>query len=126
MDKGIEAEFVCSCIRREYRERLLFELQSQKHRPKALSRFAHDCQSILQSGYRVFGTGELESLITASAQTQGYLISDGQGDGMTLPVAKAMDTLHQAYLATILITPHFTVIKPEAEGGKQVFYLFEK
>ena len=47
MDKSIEQFFVKTYIDKDYQERLLFELNSMKKRSKALSRFSHDAETVL-------------------------------------------------------------------------------
>ena len=52
MDFSIENKFVKEYIKKEYQERLLFELQSKKHREKAIARFAHSSETILKDCFR--------------------------------------------------------------------------
>lgn len=125
MDLGTESCFVRECIKKEYRERLEFELQSKKHRQKAMSRFAHDCVKILQVGYQTVTANELARLLGAVSEKEScYLITDGVGDGTTMPMQKARELLQNAYMPVILISPGLVVIKPEAEGGSAAYYVF--
>ena len=122
MDVNVESGFVRDCIKKEYRERLQFELQSKKHRQKALSRFAHDCQSILQNTYQTRKASELTELwATVPENTPCYLISDGAGDGTTLPLSQAKVLLQNACMPLLLISSRYTVIKPDTEGGRSTY-----
>ncbi len=127
MDVNVESCFVRECIKKEYRERVQFELQSKKHRQKAMSRFAHDCVKILQVGYETVTASELVRILdTASDKEPCYLIMDGEGDGKTMPLSQAKVLLQNAYMPVILISSRCIVIKPEAEGGQPTFYVFTK
>lgn len=127
MDVNVESGFVRECIKKEYRERVQFELQSKKHRQKAMSRFAHDCGKILQNGYKMCKASELAEFFDAVPdKALCYLISDGEGDGTTMPLKQAKELMQNTYMPLILISSHFTVIKPEAEGGQPTFYVFMK
>lgn len=125
MDVNVESRFVRECIKKEYRERLQFELQSKKHRQKAMSRFAHDCEGILQDGYQTATASELARILDAVSEKEPcYLITDGAGDGTSMPMQKARELLQNAYMPVILISPVMSVIKPEAEGGRAAYYVF--
>ena len=127
MDVMAESCFVRACIKKEYRERIQFELQSKKHRQKAMSRFAHDCVGILQGGYQTVTASELARVLDAVSEKEPcYLITDGAGDGTDMPMQKARELLQNAYMPVILISPGFFVIKPEAEDGRAEYYVFAK
>lgn len=127
MDVMAESCFVRECIKKEYRERIQIELQSKKHRQKAIARFAHDCVEILQGGYETVTASDLARIFDALSEKElCYLITDGAGDATTMPMQKARELLQNAYLPVILISSRFAVIKPEVEGGRTAYYVFTK
>ena len=52
MDFDIEIGFVKKYIKKEYQDRLIFELKSKKHREKAVSRFSHFSENILKNSFK--------------------------------------------------------------------------
>lgn len=127
MDAMAESCFVRECIKKEHRERIQFELQSKKHRQKAMSRFAHECVNILQDGYKTVTASELTLLLNAVSENEPcYLITNGAGDGTTMPMQKARELLQNAYMPVILLSSRLSVIKPEVEGGCAAYYIFTK
>ena len=127
MDYGIETSFVSRCVKKEYRERLLFELQSPKKREKALSRFAHACEGLLQSGYQIIKTSDLQHELLQLAQENAicYIIGGDLYDGQSQPLAKASEMIKDTYMPVILIVDSFIAIKPEIEAGESRVYLYK-
>ena len=125
MDVLIETAFVQRCIKKEYQERLLFTLQSPKRRQKAFSRFAHDCETILQKGYRKLSASAfMDELTSYSQKEQCYLIGDHLQDTQTMPLAEAVELCQSSYMPIILVSPSFVLIKPEVEGKSPDLYFY--
>ena len=90
-----------------------------------MSRFAYDCEGILQDGYQTATASELARLLASVSEKEPcYLITDGAGDGTTMPMQKARELLQNAYMPVILISPGLSVVKPEVEGGRAAYYVF--
>ena len=125
MDSCTEIGFVRKCIKKEYHERLLFELQSKKHRAKALSRLAHISEDVLRDGYLNLSALEFQKQFAPkmSSTEKCYLISDSDHDGETMLLAEAILFCQTSYMLVVLIAGDFVVIKPEIEK-KSTFYVF--
>lgn len=122
---NIESEFVKKHIKKEYQERLIFELQSKKHREKALSRFSHNSQLILKNHFEkttaIPTTRNLPFEIDFSEKC--YIISSDENDGIFIPLIDAIKFCEQSYMAVILITSKVVIIKEEYENGKPFFFV---
>ena len=127
MDLRIETNFVNKCIKKAYRDRLLFELHSAKKRPKAISRFAHQCEDILQNSYTRISMVNLQSEIShkITATDQCYIISDHVHDGETITLSNGIKYCKESYTPFILIASRFIIIKPETEIGESEIYIFK-
>ena len=92
MDFNIEAGFVRKCIKKEYQERLLFELHSVKHREKAISRFSHSAESMLKKGFINCSISDLQSQFHKTMQSENcYIISGDSYDGNTFSFTEAIE-----------------------------------
>lgn len=117
MDCNIESGFVKKYIKKEYQERLLFELQSKKHREKAISRFSHFSETILKKCFNSCDILELKKhLYKVYAPTEKcYIISNDENDGKTLFLTDAIECCTTSYMAMILISEKFVIVKEEYE-----------
>ena len=122
MDKSVEHFFVKTYIDKDYQERLLFELNSMKKRSKALSRFSHDVETVLN---KVLDKRIITDLSELHENDKAvYVISWDENDGMYIPFEDAMRYCENTYTSVILIGNSFLLIKEEAETGKpKIFYL---
>ena len=126
MDINIENSFVKKCIKKEYQDRISFELQSKKHRVKALSRFAHSVENILKNGFIKMSTSEIYSYFGEKAENEMcYIISYSKFDGEKLLLKDAINFLNASYMAVILISSTFAIIKEEFEKGNSSIYIFK-
>ena len=122
MNKSVEQFFVKTYIDKDYQERLLFELNSIKKRSKALSRFSHDAETVLN---KVLDKRIITDLSELHENDKAvYVISGDENDGMYIPFEDAMRYCENTYTSVILIGNSFSLIKEEAETGKpRIFYL---
>ena len=122
MNKSVEQFFVKTYIDEDYQERLLFELNSMKKRSKALSRFSHDAEKVLN---KVLDKRIITDLSELHENDKAvYVISWDENDGMYIPFEDAMRYCENTYTSVILIGNSFSLIKEEAETGKpKIFYL---
>lgn len=127
MNFDIESTFVKKHIRKEYQERLLFELQSPKKREKALSRFAHSCQLILKDHFiRVQTLPKFNDLpFKIDYSCSCYIVSGGENDGSTLTLLDAINFCNTSYMTVILITPELIIVKEECEGKGASWFIAE-
>ena len=125
MDFNTESEFIHKHIKKEYQERLLFELQSSKRREKALSRFAHSSQTILKEYFvkskSVPSFNNLPFKIDFSEKC--YIISGGENDGITLPLNQAIEFCQKSYMVAILITSKIIIVKEECENKETSWFI---
>ena len=122
MDITIEQEFIKRYIDKGYQERLLLELGSAKRRTKALSRFSHNVEEILNKSIvkkEITNFGDIKE----TDQTI-YVISWDENDGTQTSFADAIKYCEAAYTSVVLIGEDFALIKEETEGGTpKIFYL---
>ena len=122
MDIAIEQEFIKRYIDKGYQERLLLELGSAKRRTKALSRFSHNVEEILNKNITKKTITNFSD-IKETDQTI-YVISWGKNDGTQTSFADAIKYCETAYTSVVLIGKTFALIKEETEGGTpKIFYL---
>ena len=120
MDKNIEELFVKKFIVKDKRERILYELSSEKKRKDRTYRIYGD----LDKRYLVY-TGQLsekdfpdEVKKSVGRKTDCYVIADGVDDGTTLPFGKAFDNLVQSAGAYfIFCAPNVVIAKDEVDYG---------
>lgn len=124
MDFDIETFFVKKSIKREYQERILFELKSKKHREKAISRFAHSANSFLKND---FLNCDFSCFINQFVQNKNlatcYIISNGLYDGESLPTQEAIEFCQKSYVTVILISSKFIAVKEEVEKGSSMIFV---
>ena len=122
MNTTIEQEFIKKYIDKGYQERLLLELGSAKRRTKALSRFSHNAEDVLNKNIFKKTITNLAD-IKENNQTV-YVISWDENDGTQTSFTDAIKYCEMAYMSVILIGQSFALIKEETEGGTpKIFYL---
>ena len=125
MDFVIESSFIRKCIKKEYQERLLFELQSKKHREKALSRFAHSSEILLKYGFEKIHISSLCNYLPKNNSESFYIISGDLHDGKKLLCKDAIGLLNISYTPVILISPLIIVIKEEVENKQTLLFVYQ-
>ncbi len=117
MDFDIEIGFVKKHIKKNYQDRLIFELQSKKHREKALSRFSHFPESILNDSFKSCDVSEIEKLLCEKSNTRekSYIISADEHDGESLFLSDAFNCCMNSNMMMILISEKFVLVKEECE-----------
>ena len=122
MDRTKEEIFVKRYIKESSQARLLFELFSQKHRKKALSRFAHGADRILKSGYQKIGVNDLSFL---RGMKSAYVIpSDGNVDGAERTGEEIYAICSREASPVVVIGDGFAAVREEFEQGAPAIYLF--
>ncbi len=129
MDCNIEHIFVENFIVGKMKGRFLFELCGKK-RDKALSRIAHNAESILETKYiiNINNQNELLKYVSNEIQTADkvYIIG-GIYDGKELPVVEAIQrTFEQSDSSILIFSKNLAFHKTENEGGTANQYLLRK
>ena len=103
MDFSIEIDFVKKHIKKEYQERIIFELQSKKNREKAISRFSHSSDMILKDQFVKCTMAELQNHLADSCgvKEECYMISGDTLDGHILPLHAAVEYCKASHIQQI-------------------------
>ena len=126
MDFDIEVSFVKDCIKKDFQDRIIYELKSKKHREKAKSRFAHSSENMLKECFKKLILYDLESSInTNNSNTCCYVIGD-LFDGEVILLKNAIEYLKKTYTPVILIDSRFVVIKEEVEKNEPILWIYKK
>lgn len=123
MDKKIEIEFVKKCVKETYQERLIFELQSKKHREKAILRFSHSSETILKNNFVKSTISNVQSISNKKSLEKCYVISDDLYDGEILQFNDAIEYCKATYMPVVLISPQLIVIKEEVERNETTLWV---
>ena len=132
MDYTAEERFVRTYIRKNRRERLLYELTSPKKRYRGLDRFCHGAGDLLDPAkIRLQGDNpERQPLFGALLRRDEpciLLSPDPWLDGQRLRFSEAWPQVRGSLDAVILLGPDFAVVRQEAmPGGQGLFLLTEK
>ena len=121
----IEVNFVKQCIRKELQDRLLFELQSPKHRDRAVSRFSHRAENVLSSAFNCVDQHELENFFDSNCEKRqmGYVISWDEADGKLLPIGEAFSRCLYSPTAFLIVADNCVIIKEEKESGATKYWI---
>ena len=124
MDFNIEVDFVKKYIKKDFQDRLIFELQSKKHRERAIDRFSHFSQKILNNCFKCCNMLQIQELVCEKydVKEKCYIISGDENDGKILFLHDAVKSCQDSYTAMILISEKFVLVKEELEKTP-IFYL---
>ena len=124
MNLSIETAFVQKCIKKEYQDRLLFELHSKKHREKAISRFSHSAETILKKDFEKCTISDLQKYFDTDKEAISYyIISSDLNDGNTLDTKEVAEYCQTSFMAVIAISSKIVVVKEESEGKSPFVYI---
>lgn len=133
MNTSIERTFVKSFICKRMQNRLIFEL-STKNRNKAITRFAHISDELIESKYVIFRSNKLTNfevetklLEYCDKNKKVYIISSNKNDGEFFPLGEAIQLCMDDYMPSIVIVNQSCVfIKEETEYGAPMKYILLK
>ncbi|MBQ3403937.1 MAG: hypothetical protein IJG63_00760 [Oscillospiraceae bacterium] len=114
-----ERRFVERFVRRDRRERLLYELTNQNKRYDGLSRFCHHTDELLDKGKLIMQGEDLdrraEFLCFVKEHDERCLIMspDGSLDGEVLPFNTAVERAVSCFDAVIILGSSFAVVLGE-------------
>ena len=121
-----ETFFVQKCIKEEYQDRILYDLQSKRKRQKAITKFSHSAGIILQNHFVKTTISEIQNylFIKTNEKELCYIISDDNYDGKIVSVVEALEHLRKNYLTMILILKNSVIVKEESIENKIYFCQF--
>ena len=122
MLNDIESKFVNDYILKAKRDRLLFELGSDKKREKALARFSHEAEEIFDSKKIIYcgvelTAGEAIDFFKEKKIKNFYVVSSSQNDKIVLAAEMALNYCFSEYMPVILIGEDYAFVKCEVELG---------
>lgn len=124
-DYNVIACFISS----SFRERILYELSSPQKRLRALDRFSHNADSIINSdciyykGKSIPDTVKYEIKKSAS---ECIALSFEHQQGKQMLIDEAFDYLTYESTVVIVVISDWLIIKPEYERGAGLFYVLRK
>lgn len=133
MDYAAETRFVRAFIRKERRERLLYELTTPKKRYNGVSRFCHQAEELLDPAKLVMAGEDLERRAAFVRFARAHdgpcrLLSPFPWlDGRVLPFGDAVREASQCPDAVLILGDGFAVVFGEpVKGGRGKYLLSEK
>ena len=132
MENTAEQYFIQTYIKKNRRDRLLFELSAEKRRYDGLSRFCHQAGELLDPAKIIAAGDDLERRpeflrFVKHHDDTCYVISpDYEMDGRTLQTKDAVSLAAAFYDAVIIIGSTFAIIFGEPmKGGRDKYLLSE-
>ena len=129
MNGSAEERFAANYVRKEKRERLLYELTNPKKRYQGLDRFCHHAAELIDPGKVLLQGDDLErqdAFCRFAAVHPGpcaVLSPDPALDGQTLPFPDAAAQAFMCADASILLGEDFALVTEEAYVGKRAHFL---
>ena len=120
MNQVLEEKFVKKHIKNSFQDRLIFELSSKKHREKAIDRFSHQADVLLNDSYQKVKQSDLSFL---KDEGNVYVVSLDKIDGTTFSGNEAFDYCWKTFSPVILIGNGFSIVKEELEGEEPKIFL---
>ena len=123
-DYSVIADFLDSSVK----ERIIYEFSSSKKRTRALDRFSHNVDSIINANKLYFKGNGIDETIKKeikSSTTEGVVLSFKYQDGERMSIDDAFDYLDDESSVVLIITKNHLVIKPECEGGEGIVFILK-
>jgi len=115
-DYSVIADFLDSSVK----ERITHEISSFKKRIRALDRFSHNVDSIINANKLYFKGNGIDETIKneiKSSTAEGVVLSFKYQDGEQMSIDDAFDYLDEECSVVLIIIGKWLIIKPEYEGG---------
>ena len=128
MKRETERRFVQRFIRREKRERLLFEL-SGKHRREGIGRFCHGAENLLMKEKIIAGgplnIAQIRSYVEQYAPKETCYVCaySDNSDGRRMPAQAALEKALGSGMAALLIFDRLAIVETEQESGTPDRYI---
>ena len=123
-DYSVVADFLASSAK----ERIIHEFSSPKKRIKAIDRFSHNVDSIINANKLYFKGNGIDETIKKeikSSTTEGVVLSFKYPNGEKMSIDDAFDYLDEECSVVLVIMGKWFIIKPEHEGGAGSILVFK-
>ena len=125
LDYAIIADFLSPSTK----ERIIYELSSPKKRIKAFERFSHSAEAIIRAEYIYYKGGAINDTIKSEIKksvSECMVLSFEFQQGRSMSIEEAFDYLNDKCIFAIIVIENWLIIKPEYEGGEELFYVLKK
>ena len=130
MENLIEKRFIDNFIKKNKRERVLYELSNPRKRKDAIGRFCHNTLEIIDEKKLIYSgktitLEELKKYINDSSKGEMcYVISwDEEFDGKCVEPGAALEHMTSSGMAVVIIFTGLIIIKEEQEVGAPTKYV---
>ncbi len=132
---SIEELFVRTFVKKRLQERIIFELSSLKNRQKAIDRFSHNAEEVLESKYILAKSEKItiteienELLKYCDKNKEVYMFSMNEYDGKMVFVKEAVENCMKEFMPVIITCggDKFAFVKTEVSGGSSMKYFLKK
>lgn len=127
-----ERYFLETFIRKDRKERLLYQFGSEKKRYEALDRFCHDTGKlinkslVIMQGEKLESDKEFEKFCNSHNEECLMISPDGFLDNQVMVLKEAVKAALMCFDAVIVIGKGFAFIKEESMKGGTVKYLLKE
>ncbi len=125
LDYTIIAEFLSFSSR----ERIIYELSSPKKRLKALERFSHNVDSVINPECICFKGKVISDAIKSEIKNSAaecVVLSLEHQQGKKMIIEDALEYLSYECTVVIVVIGNWLILKPEYEGGEGLLYVLKK
>ncbi len=127
-----EKDFVQNYIVKNRRERLLYELTTEKKRYQGLDRFCHECDTLLDpkkivlKGNDVRREKDFGKYVKGHDETCIILSPDPSLDSLKMSLNDALETIKYSLDASIVLGKGICIVRSEAMKQTDEYLLLEK
>ena len=124
-DFSIISDFLSPSIR----GRIIHELSSHKKRTKALERFSHNIEEILETECIYYKGNVIHDLVKSEIRnsiSECIVLSLEYQQGKKMSIEEAFNYLIGECIFALIADKNWLIIKPEHEGGEGLFYVLRK
>ncbi|MBR4456242.1 MAG: hypothetical protein IKS32_08455 [Solobacterium sp.] len=131
MQANQESEFIDHFILKSRRDRLMHELSDPKKRFRALDRFAHQTEKLIDpkrirmQGSTLEAQPAFQAFVTSHDTSVLVCSCDPSIDGMVLALSEGLNAAEYSMEAVLLLGGAFAIIFAEAEKGGREKYLLQ-
>ncbi len=132
MQYEAEKKFAEQYIRKDRRDRMIFELTNEKKRYDGLDRFSHesekllDFRKIVMKDLALSHHDEFREFVSNHAEPVTILSTDGFLDGRNCLFSEAVDLSSFSFEPVIILGEGFAYVKAEPEKGGTMQYLLSE
>lgn len=125
MDKNLEALFVKKYVKRNRQDRLLHELTNGKKRARALDRFNHSTEDIIEQTKIVELILDDKTLDKYLKDENAYIVSTRHINGLFLSKDDIKKCLYEEFGAIIVCATEYSFIKTEGFAFNSKLYVLK-